>query len=81
MKLIPNNINVSEQLAIRRDIDRIIDNWLLDESTPFIRHSDESVTELEQVSGIRCTCVGENSIGGYELVDEAKYMWFVLRWT
>ena len=81
MKLIPNNITVSEQLAIRRDINSIIDNWLYDKSTPFTMHSDKSVAELERVSGIRCTRVGENSIAGYELVDEAKYTWFVLRWA
>jgi hypothetical protein len=81
MKLIPNGITVSEQFALRGKIDRVIDNWLMDESTPFILHSNESVAELERVSGIRCTYLGHRVIGGYELVDEEKYAWFLLKWS
>ena len=81
MKLIPNDITVTEQFALRKKLDLMIDNWLYDKSSPFTMHSDKSVAELERVSGIRCTCLGETSIGGYELVDEAKYTWFVLRWS
>jgi hypothetical protein len=81
MKLIPNGITVTEQFALRSKLDSIIDKWLHDESTPFIIHSDKSVAELERVSGIRCTCLGNNGICGYELVDEKKYAWFMLKWS
>lgn len=80
MKLIPNDITVSEQFALRSKIDSAINNWLHDESTPFNSHSNKSVAELERVSGIRCTYLENLVLGGYELVDEEKYSWFLLKW-
>jgi hypothetical protein len=80
MKLIPNGITVSEQFALRNHLNWVIGNWMVEE-TSYRNHSDKSVAELERVSGIRCTHVHDNLIGGYELVDEEKYAWFLLKWS
>lgn len=42
---------------------------------------DSRIHHFEKASGIELDVSGINNITGYKIVDEPKFMWFMLRWV
>lgn len=88
MKLIPNNISVSEQFAIRNKLTETINRWL---STRFridknhywsIQYNEYCLDILENECGIRCHLHNGNNKGvltGFVVTNQEKYLWFSLK--
>jgi hypothetical protein len=76
-KLIPNNITVSEQFVILTNFMTIVSKW---DKGQFPCNVDK----LLEDSGVKCTHLGprrRHRLGGFEVVDEKKYLFFVLKWS
>ena len=84
MKLIPNGITVSEQFALRHHIDTAFNNWYnqqAPESDVWVDWTPEILAHLEEDSGVRCQAYKQTQLTNYLVVDEKKYLWFVLKWA
>jgi hypothetical protein len=83
VKLIPNNITVSEQFALRYHYDQMATSWFLETFTgpDGFGWNNERLAVLEEASGIRCYCIRDMQMAGYELVDEKKFAWFTLKYA
>ena len=82
IKLIPNDINVSEQLRIRNQFVSIVENWkksLLANTSK--KYLELELQWLERDSGVRCHYTNHGALTGFKIVDEKMYAWFVLRWA
>jgi len=82
IKLIPNNINVSEQFRIRTQFVGMVRKWrqsLL--ATTSKKYLELELQWLERDSGVRCHYTNHGELAGFKLVDEKIYAWFVLRWS
>ena len=82
IKLIPNDINVSEQLRIRNQFVSIVGKW----KQSLLVNTDKKYLELElqcleEDSGVRCHYTNHGELAGFKIVDEKIYAWFVLRWS
>jgi hypothetical protein len=90
MRLIPNNITVTEQFAIRNRLDTGIKNWAHktfntnNDPNWALHFTDSSLQQLERECGIRCFIAYDDAgwhgqtLGGYIMTNEKKYMWFAL---
>jgi len=78
-KLIPNNITVTEQIAIHRQFFNMVGKWRRSQQ-PVLR-KDEYLQCLEEDSGVRCQYSSGGQLTGFEVIDEKTYTWFVLKWT
>ena len=81
MKLIPNNITVIEQLALR---DKIVD-WIRRYSG-CTAAKEIDLSKLEEETGIRCRLLvtdywKNGTLVDFECVNSELYMLFLLRWT
>jgi hypothetical protein len=86
MKLITNDMTVSQQFQVRYRIDHLCENWyrhVNDVSNWYgIVWSKPMLALLEEHAGMRCSSVNnDQQLTGYELVDEKKYSWFVLQYS
>ena len=77
MKLIPNDITVSEQHAIRDRFSNQVDKW--EETQPARERNDKYLDQLVNASGVKCQFLRGRLIG-FNIVDEKKYAWFLLKW-
>ena len=75
-KLIPNNITVSEQFVILTNFMTMVSKWDRGQFPC-------SVAKLLEDSGVKCTHLGphRHRLGGFEVIDEKKYLFFVLKWS
>lgn len=77
--LIPNNITVPEQFAYKSKLTTMFLAW-----AGVNKLKDLNLGALEQESGVRCFWRSRDfsttEICGFELVDENKWAWFLLRW-
>ena len=88
VKLIPNTISVTEQFLKKKQLMDGIKRWTeyrykKDTDTDYwaFVHTDASLDTLEKECGIRCGYIkGTNSLTKFEMVNEKKYLVFVLRW-
>jgi hypothetical protein len=83
MRLIPNNITITEQLTIRKRIMEGIDKWALwrwpNHIGP-VRHSENTLKILEKECGIQMHILPEGqTLYGFTMTNEKKYAWFLLR--
>jgi hypothetical protein len=75
-KLIPNDITVPNQLAIRFRFLEAVHRWRPKE----LCYLD--FIELRQVSGVRChRLTSASGISGFIVEDEKLFAWWSLRWV
>ena len=80
VKLIPNDITVSEQFRIRKSIIDGIYKWSGKKN-----FKDIDLKQLETETGIRCQLIVHDYMPNgmlinFECVDPKLYIWFTLRW-
>ena len=75
-KLISNDITVSEQMVVRDQFLKLVQNWQGHWQTTDIHL-------LLLASGVKCQYVSKYTcnLSGFEVVDEKKYLFFVLEWS
>jgi hypothetical protein len=86
VKLIPNDITVSEQYAIRDHFSKMVKRW--EHTRPSSAYVYEFLDQLVTESGVQCQMIGHHAgringgarLTGYDIVDEKKYAWFLLKW-
>lgn len=84
MKLIPNNITVGEQFALKYKFIKMVENWA-DSTRQSIPYDLE---KLQEASGVKCKYVkskfmekGYFDICGFDVVDREAYLIFLLKWS
>lgn len=77
-KLIPNDITVTEQLALRQRFMRMVDKCK--DSLP-VNAGKVDLEWLLKDSGVQCHQSFPDELLGFNIVDERAYVWFVLRWS
>lgn len=80
MKIIPNDIKITEQLRLRDDILSKIYKW-----SGGKRFRDIDLKQLEAETGVRCQLIipdhmQNGTLINFECVDTKLYTWFTLRW-
>lgn len=79
MKLIPNDISVTEQFEIYNRFIEMVIQW--DGRYPFDPKHINTKRLLKE-SGVKCYHVSNaNRLAGFEIVDHKKYMVFVLKYA
>ena len=86
VKLIPNNITVTEQFAIKSRILSAIDRWVAGRYPEYaltgFSYTNELLRELEEDAGLRVSLIRVNGpFRGFELVDPVKYSYFLLKYS
>jgi hypothetical protein len=76
MKLISNDITVTEQFAIRAAFNRAAARWNKDS---YLHGADMDALRVE--SGVRCTYIKCRGLVGFDLEDPVQYTCFLLRWS
>jgi hypothetical protein len=94
VKIIPDNISVPEQFLKREQIDQAIYRWLnhyhnIPEEAGACNMDEHGLKKLEEECGIKCGFLKgnrfefgplKNTLIGYEIVNEPKYVWFLMKW-
>lgn len=75
MKLIPNNIDVTEQFVILNRFLDMVERW-----QKYAIENDIDATELLEASGVKCYKINKR-LAGFEIVDFEKYLMFVLKYS
>ena len=82
--IIPNNVTVSEQFKLIGDFNRAVNNWHIDAyKTPLSAANVSAVTsQLEEEFGISCVIKNDYTFRALspKVVDERKYLFFMLRY-
>lgn len=77
-KLIPNNINIIEQLRIRDQFVYQTEQWC---QSIEIFTNKPNLEWLETNSGVRCHYTNNGVLAGFKVVDEKSYVMWLLRWA
>lgn len=80
MKIIPNDITVTEQLRLRKNILSKIYKWSGEK-----KFKDIDLKQLEVETGLRCQLIvpehtKDGTLINLECVDPKLYTWFLLSW-
>lgn len=82
--LIPNNVTVSEQFKLLGAFNQAVNNWHMDIYKKPVgqANGNEVVKRLEEDYGIKCVIKNEYAfrVLSPKVVDEKKYMFFMLRY-
>lgn len=77
MKMIPNDIAVSQQCEIRFRFVNAINKWCQANGGP--GHWGIDLDQLREITGVRCYRFYDN-LSGFDIEDPQAYMWFMLSW-
>lgn len=81
MKLIPNDISVTQQFKILGEFLKLVEKWAGVEPYQLGPvYVDLDVDQLLKDSGVKCQIMG-NRLTGFDIVDDKAYLLFLLKWS
>lgn len=79
--LIPNNVTVSEQFSRMAAFIRFYDKWNLraNGKYPHYKKTQDEIDQFEDTYGIKCVLKGDFQLLSPTIVDEKKYLLYILQ--